>query len=111
MGKIDHLPCLRLVDIRQTNPKFSSDSEPTFRTCSDSNSSCDSSIGRDPDLQLLAGNLNCAQETRCVTRCEELLRVRTFASRTAEFPGNGELQIDLAILGARSSIPASDGGG
>ena len=29
--KIDHLPRLRLVDIWQANPKFSSDAEPTFR--------------------------------------------------------------------------------
>jgi hypothetical protein len=57
--KIGHLPRLRLVDIWQTNPKFSGDSEPTFRACSDSDSSCDSSIGRDPDFQLLAGKLDC----------------------------------------------------
>jgi hypothetical protein len=105
--KIDHLASLRLVDIWQTNPKFSGDSEPTFRAWSDSDSSCDSSIGRDPDFQLLGGNLDCTQETRC----KELLRVCTFASRATEFLGNGELQIDLAILGAGSSIPASDGGG
>ena len=44
--KIDHLPRQRLIDIWKMNPKFSGDSEPTFRACSDCDRSCDSSIRR-----------------------------------------------------------------
>jgi len=42
--KVDHLPRLRWVDIRQTNPKFRSDAEPTFCAWSDPNGGRDRSI-------------------------------------------------------------------
>ena len=60
MCKIDYLPRLRLVDIWKANPEFSGDSEPALRARPDSDSSCDSSIVRNSDFQLLAGNFDCS---------------------------------------------------
>jgi hypothetical protein len=76
---------IRMVDARQFDAQISGDAEPTFRARTDTDGGGDFGFGWDPELELLSGNLERADETGRVASGKQLLGVRAIAPCAAKF--------------------------
>ena len=108
MRRVDELLRLVAIEPGQVDEQIGGNAEATFRTRADPDRRGHLGLIRDLHLELLAGNLQRADEARGIARREQLLGVGPVAAGAAELLRGRQLGLEPTVLAAGLTLAAAD---